>query len=147
MNGSLTGAGAPTAAFWPCSRALGYSLQPDLSDVHGTGQQTPDHLSRFSGHMCTHGQCFLITLSSSTNSPRHWDILAEQMEAFPNLRGGVGHMDVSTAYSRWPTGLLSRLLWAPIPLPWQPQHGVHLSMMKALRTGLSGTPERVQSQK
>lgn len=46
-------------------------------------------------------------------------------------------MDVSTEYSRWTLGLLSQLPWAPTPVPEQPQHGVHLSTMKTLRTGLS----------
>lgn len=55
-------------------------------------------------------------------------------------------MDVSTEYSRRTLGLLSQLPWAPTPVPGQPQHGgVHLSTMKTLRTGLSGTPREIQA--
>lgn len=47
--------------------------------------------------------------------------------------GGGGHKDVFTEYTRW-AGDCS----LGFPVPRQPQHGVHLSMMKALRTGFSG---------
>lgn len=84
---------------------------------------------------CTHTiNVFSPLLPSSTNNPTHRHVLAEQMEAFPNRgREGTWMCPQSTAGGLWGCPLL----WVPTPVPGQPQHGVHLSTMKTLRTAPS----------
>lgn len=88
-----------------------------------------------SQHTCAHTiNVFSPLLPSSTNNPTHRHVLAAQMEAFPNRgREGTWMCPQSTA-----GGLRGcPLLRAPTPVPGEPQHGVHLSTMKTLRTAPS----------